>query len=561
MRGKDVLLDSLRQHGVEFVFGNPGTTESGLLDALLDAPELRYIMALHESVALGAAHYYSQAAQKPSFVNLHVAPGLGNALGMLYNAFEAGSPVVVTAGQQDTRTLLREPLLSADLVAMARPLTKWSAQAERADDLALLLHRAFKIAQDPPTGPVFLALPIDVLDQQTSQGALSPGRLYRGPSPDPRGIDVAAEMLLAADEPQIVIGDGASGLKAQSLLVALAEQLGAPVWYEGLHHHIGFPLAHRSCRSRLPADAEGQRRALAGADVILLIGGSFFEEVWYSEGPPFPDGAKILHIEDAAERLAKNFAVDIGIVSAAEPALAALSQALTNAADERFTAAAAARNRRLEEQKDEEIERQKQRAERRWHQHPISVPRLMSELKQAVPDDTIVVNEAITAVPDLYRTFGFARYGECYSTRGGGIGQALPGALGVKLVHPDHPILAISGDGSAMYSIQALWTAAHHGLGILYVILRNREYKILKYNIDVYRRRFGVATDRPYPQMDLYAPELDFAEQARGMGVWAQSVSSASDLEEAIREGLQHIQSDRPYLLDVEVERLGDNTT
>src|SRR5262244_1732570 len=195
MRGKQVFMESLIAHGVEHVFGNPGTTESPILDALLDYPQVKYIVALHEGVALGAASYYAQASGKTAVVNVHVAPGLGNALGMLYNALKARAPLVVTAGQQDTRLRLRGPVLGHDLVAMAAPLTKWSVQVERADEFALIMHRALKTAADPPGGPVFVALPIDVLEQDTEVGPFPVGELYRAPAPDAAGIRAAAELL------------------------------------------------------------------------------------------------------------------------------------------------------------------------------------------------------------------------------------------------------------------------------------------------------------------------------------------------------------------------------
>src|SRR5438477_12901002 len=207
MRGRQVLMESLIGHGVECVFGNPGTTESPILDALLDYPQLRYIVALHEGVALGAASYYAQATGKVGVVNVHVAPGLGNALGMLYNALKARAPLVVTAGQQDTRLRLRGPVLGHDLVAMAAPLTKWSVQAERGDEVAPILHRALKIATDPPAGPVFVGLPIDVMEQETDVEPFPPGALYRAPAPDPAGIRAAAELLLGSRQPVIVAGD------------------------------------------------------------------------------------------------------------------------------------------------------------------------------------------------------------------------------------------------------------------------------------------------------------------------------------------------------------------
>src|SRR5437667_3235041 len=184
MRGRQVLMDTLVNQGVEYLFGNPGTTESPIIDSLQDYPQIRYVLTLHEGVALGAASFYAQASGKTAVVNLHVAPGLGNALGMLYNALKSRAPLVVTAGQQDTRLRLRGPVLGHDLVAMAAPLTKWSVQVERADEFAPILHRALKIATDPPAGPVFVALPIDVLEQETDVEPFAPGRLYRASQPD-----------------------------------------------------------------------------------------------------------------------------------------------------------------------------------------------------------------------------------------------------------------------------------------------------------------------------------------------------------------------------------------
>jgi benzoylformate decarboxylase len=549
MRGTRVLMESLLAHEVAHVFGNPGTTESPILDALLDHPQLQYVVALHEGVALGAASYYALASGKPGVVSLHVAPGLGNALGMLYNALKARSPLVVTAGQQDTRLRLRGPVLGHDLVAMAAPLTKWSVQVERADELAPIVHRALKIATDPPAGPVFVALPIDVLEQETDVEPYPPGRLYRAPRPDPAGVEAAARLLLGSQRPAIVAGDDAA--RAAAELAALAERLGAPVWGEGIRTHQVLPSAHPNFRLGLPFDAVAIRTALDGADVVLLVGGPFFEEVWHAPGSPLPAGATAIHVESAPERLAQNFSVDVGLVSDPRAALAALDAAVERGAGPAFREAAARRNDALRALKARDREAQRARAARRWDHAPIAVPRLMAELEAALPPDAVVVDEAITASLDLARTVQFERAGDYVGARGGGIGQALPGALGVKLAHPDRPVLALSGDGSAMYSIQALWTAAHHGLAVVFVILNNREYRILKHNMDTYRQRFGVKPDRGYPNMDLVAPDLGFVDLARGLGVEGMRVSAPGELRPALDKALA---AGRPFLLDVGIE-------
>lgn len=551
MRGKQVVMDALVGHGVDLIFGNPGTTESPLIDALLDYPQLRYIVSLHEGVALGAASYYAQASGRVGVVNLHVAPGLGNALGMLYDAAKAGSPLVVTAGQQDTRMRLRAPILGHDLVAMAAPLVKWSVQAERADELGLLMRRAFKVATDPPAGPVFVALPIDVLEQETENGAELPGVLYRAPAPDPAGVAAAAHTLLASRRPALVVGDDVARARAHEEVVALAEALGAGVYSEGIRQHVAFPSSHPNWRQPLPFDAAAIRAALEGCDAVLLAGGSFFEEVWFAPGSPIPARAAVVQIEESPRRLAPNLPVTVGLITGMKAGLAALLAAIEANADPAFRVAARERNAALAALRQEDVAAQRARAERRGSRLPMSTARLMAELAQALPHEAIVVDESITASVDLWRTLSFEHPGDYHGARGGGIGQALPGALGVKLAHPDRPVVAISGDGSAMYSIQALWTAAHDHLAVVYVILSNREYRILKHNMDTYRQRFGAKPDRAYLHMDLAPPEIGFVEMAKGMGVAAERVTRTEEVAGALARALA---SGGPYLLDIVVE-------
>ena len=538
-------MESLVAHGVEFVFGNPGTTESPLIDALADYPKLRYVTALHEGVALGAATYYAAATGRTAAVNLHVAPGLGNALGMLYSAYKANAPLLVTAGQQDTRMRLRDPLLGHDLVGMAAPVTKWSAQVERADEMGPLLRRALKTASDAPSGPVFVALPIDVMEQETAVPPAAPSRLYRATRPDPAGVAELAKLLLASKRPAIVVGDDVARAGADRELVALTERLGAAVWFEGLRQQASFPTGHPNARSGLPFDAAGIRTALADVDLVLLVGGPFFEEVWFSAGEPFPDGAVVAQIEESPERLAYNFPLRCGLVGALAPTLAALAEAVA------ATPAAAARNAELKALKEQESAAHQARLQKAWDRRPISMARAMAEIRRGAPADVVVVDETITANLDLARSFDFQRPGDYFSGRGGGIGQGHARALGVKLAYPDRPVVAISGDGSAMYSIQALWTAAHHDLAIVFVILANREYRVLKHNLDIYRQRFGALSNRGYPNMDLATPELDFVALAKGMGVAGERIDHPDELGPAVARAFA---SGRPQLIEAVIE-------
>jgi len=551
MRGRQVFMDSLVAHDVTRIFGNPGTTESPLLDSLAAYPSIQYVTALQESIALCAASYYAQASGNTGIVSLHVAPGLGNAIGMLYGALRAGSPMIVTAGQQDTRLRLNNPVLGHDLVAMAAPVTKWAVQVERADEMGPILRRAFKIAHDGPPGPVFIGLPIDVMEQETSIGAATPAALHRAPLPTPAAIEELTTLMLAAKRPVIVTGDDVARSGANAALVRLAETLGASVWTEGLKLHCSFPTAHPSARHGLPLDAGAIQQAFGDSDLVVLVGGPFFEDVWYASNGPFPDGANVIHIEASPDRLAHSIAPTAGLVGDIGAALAGLADAVTAQATGSYPSEVTARNTTLAERKAKEIAVQTARTERAWDRTPISMPRVMAEIRDALPDNAIVVDETITASLDLARTIDFANAGDYYGARGGGIGQGIAGALGIAVAEPKRPVVCLSGDGSAMYAIQALWTAAHTELPIVFVILANREYRVLKHNIDVYRQRFDITSQEPYAHMDLGEPRLGFVNIAKGMGVAGTHVTVAADIGPAIQAAFQ---SKRPHLIEIDIE-------
>jgi benzoylformate decarboxylase len=551
MLGRHVFMDSLVNHGVSRLFGNPGTTESPLLDSLADYPGITYTTALHEGVALGAATFYAQASGGTGVVNLHVAPGLGNAIGMLYCALKAKTPLIVTAGQQDTRMRLRAPVLSHDLVAMATPVTRWAVQAESADELADIMHRAFRIAHEPPGGPVFIALPINVMEQETRRSALEPGKLYRDPLPNPQGIAEAAALVASAHTPVIIAGDDVARMNASGPLMALAQACGAPVWSEGIRGLASVPGSHPHAAGQLPVDSAAINRSLHGSDLILLVGGPFFEEVWYAEGSPFPNGTKVVHLERTAATLAANYPVSVGIAGDLKRSVEDLLSAVHKQRDEQSVQRAATRSAALSESAAEQAMKHASRVARAHIRRPMAMPVVTDILAGTLPDDVIVVDETITASTDLARSFKFDDPAAYFSGRGGGIGQGLPGALGVQLAHPERTVACISGDGSAMYSIQSFWTAAHHGLPIVFVILANGEYRILKHNLDGYRQRFATGSNKAYSHMDLSDPGLGFVEMAAGMGVSGCRVSEPDALKTALEEA---IAARAPRLIEVAIE-------
>ncbi len=550
MLGRDVILESLVANGAEYVFGNPGTTESPLVDNLAAYPSLSYILSLHEGISVGAANYYALASGRAGIVNLHVAPGLGNAIGMMYSALKANAPMIVTAGQQDTRLRLRGPLLGHDLVAMAAPVVKWSVQAEHANECADIMRRAFKVAHEPPAGPVFVSLPINVMEQETDIAAMPAGAPPSAVPPDPATVDELGELILNAKSPAIVIGDDVARSGAGDALTTLAEAIGAPIWAEIIRQHAAIPNHHPHLRGALPYDAAGTARVLGDADLVLLVGGPFFEEIWFSGGSPFPPGAKILQIEESYTRLGQNYSLTAGLVGGIAPALGRLHEIVRAQAPEEFIQAAGARRQQQINLKDAADSAWRAGVDRSKAGRPMAMAYAMSVLAEAIPPEVVVVDEAITASPDLTQAFTFTGPGDYFCGRGGGIGQGLPGALGVQLATPERPVVCISGDGSAMYSITALWTAAHHKLPITFIILANSEYRILKHNIDLYRARFDTQSNRAYAHLDLHEPALGFVEMAAGMGVDGVRVSDPEELSAAVDAALA---ADAPRLIEVAI--------
>ncbi|MCY4343319.1 MAG: thiamine pyrophosphate-binding protein [Gammaproteobacteria bacterium] len=548
MRGRQVFMDSLMAHGVEAIFGNPGTTENPLLDSLADYPGIRYYTALHEGIAVGAAKGYAQASGKAAVVNLHVAPGLGNGIGMIYGALKGRTPMIVTAGQQDTRLRLREPLLSHDLVAMAAPVTKWSAEPRSADEMAATLRRGFRIASEAPAGPVFIALPVDVMEQETELGAEAPDGLHAHPQAKDSGVAAAVAALLGSSSPAIIAGDDVATAGAHGELAALAERLGAPVWHEPLRSHAAFPSRHPNNQGRIPFEAATIRKALAGHDLVLLVGANLIEELWFDPGPLLPEAATVVHLCESPSRLAFNHRADIGLVGDLRDAMQRITTQCAELGGEAARALAQARNEALISAQQVRREAAAKAMSKIEDVRPMTPRRALHEISNTLPREAVVVDESITGSLEVATLFDFRGPGDYFSGRGGGIGQGIAAALGVQVAQRDRPVVALSGDGSAMYSVQALWTAAHCHLPVIFVILSNREYRVLKLNLEAYRHRFNAESNRPYPHMDLANPTLGFVDMARGMGMEGEQVSEPEALTAALRRALA---AGKPYLIDV----------
>jgi benzoylformate decarboxylase len=550
MSGKRAFLDLLKQEGVEVMFGNPGTTELPLMDAFATENELRYMLGLQEATVMAMADGYAQASGKLGVVNLHVAPGLGNAMGMLYDAQKAGTPILVTAGQHEQSFNTTEPILWADLPTIARPLVKWAAEVHRLEDLPRLVHRAVKTALAPPTGPVFLSLPGDILRADADIDLLAPTRVAPRLRGDRDAVEAAAKILANAESPLIMAGDAVAQSRAHAELVELAELLGAPVYTEFVPNTASFPSSHPLFRGSMVRLAPEVRKILDQHDVLFSVGGDLFTLSLPSPIDPMPRDITLIHLDVDAWELGKNYAPAVAILADPKGAL----PDITAAVRERMTsgARARARERLAATSKAIAAEREALKAKARAlaGASPVQPLALLHGIAETLPEDAIVVEEAISSAPGIRQLIRSNDPQSYFGLRGGGIGWGLPATMGVKVALPGRPVVGLIGDGSAMYTCQGLWTAAHYQIDAVFVILNNTSYRILKQRLHAMR---GLAEQADsYVGMELIDPKIDFVGLARSLGIKAERARTVHDTTDLLKSALN---GGGAMLIDVELDR------
>ncbi|MFD8691613.1 thiamine pyrophosphate-binding protein [Streptomyces sp. NPDC059651] len=532
---KAALFEQLAADGITHMFGNPGTVEQGFLD-LVDRSGTAYVLALHESVAVAMADGHARASGRPGLVQLHSSTGLGNAVGMLYQAKRGGSPLVALVGEAGVRYDAMDAQMAADLVAMARPVTKYATRVLDARSLLRVLRRAVTIAMTPPRGPVAVVLPADVMEELTTEPAVASCLPSFRTAPDPGEVARAAGLLAGGSAPLILMGDGVAASGAQAELTEVAELLGAPVWgvnssevnFDTTHPWYGGALGHMS--------GDDSARVAGGADAVLIVGTYVFPEVFPRLDSPFREGARIVHIDADAYEIAKNFPVDLGIAADPKRSLAALATELRRTVRAPRTVpprtVAAADSASL-------------------------MDLFVRELAARVPDRLAVFDEALTASGAVTRHLPPRVPGTYFQTRGGSLGVGIPGALGLKLARPDLEVVGFTGDGASMYTVQALWTAARYDIDATFVVCNNGRYQLLDDNLDRYRREQGApgiprtpgAPGLPAPQaFDLTRPDIHFPELAESLGVPGIRVEKPDDVHTAVGALLCHR---GPLLIDL----------
>ena len=555
MLGIDAFLEILARAGVRHIFGNPGSTELPLNDALVADDRFQYIFGLQEVPLTAMADGYAMASGTPGIVCVHICCGLGNSMGMLYNAHCEGTPLIILAGQQDRRLRFEEPVLAGDMVGAATPWTKWAVEVQRAEDVPNAVRRALQTALTPPTGPVFLSLPVDLQLENVDNLDLTPPHIPdRRVRPPLEALRRAADILVQASNPAILAGSRVTEADGIGELTALAETLGAPVLAESTasHGRRPMPADHPLYAGALSMWSPDVRQRLEEFDVLFAVGLDMLRLYIYREpARPLPEHIRLLHLDADPWQLGKNYPLEVGLVGDPKAGLGELAQLVSEiippqrvqlARERRETAVARRATQRQDLLAEIEAERD---------QRPMTHLTFVEAMCRSLPPDVAVVEEAMTTHQNLLTKLCVpADPTGLFGHRGWALGWGLGCAIGVKLAWPERPVVALLGDGSALYGIQGLWTAAHHHIPVTFVIANNAQYRILKMGGEI--MQLPQMAKKNYLGMDLVDPEIDFVNLARSFGVQAYQVTEPDELDERMRASLQ---ISEPTLLDARIER------
>ena len=550
MTGARAFLEMLKAEGVETIFGNPGTSESAIMALLPEYPDLRYLLATQEGVAMGMADGYAVSGRRPAVVNLHIETGLANGISLLHHAMDGGAPLVLTAGNKDIRKLAEG---RSDLAEMVRQFTKWSVEVTHPEQVPGVMRRAFQEALNPPTGPVFVGIAANALDGEAEMTITPSMARVAAPTPDSGAVQEGAAMLTRSANPVMLVGDRLAQAQGMDAAVRVAERAGARVYATSIAR-ANFPSGHGQFLGRINPTLPAGRRLLDDADVVLAVGASIFSGFFYVSGPSLSPGTKLIHLDSSLRDIGRVEPTDVALFGDPRAGLEMLDEALAGQMDSVSNARAAERRKVIREMKEQAQAGWERNLRQSWNARPMTPERMMHEVGAALPSNAIVVDDSLSSKDALHGAIKFNELDSIYGERIGAIGWGMGAGLGVKLANPDRPVLAVTGDGSAMMTVQALWTAANYGIPTVYLVCNNRSYRILKLNMNVHQREIlGREVEdgfEGYVGMDFPLP-LNIAGIAEAIGVYGRTISDPDDIGPEIGKALD---SGKPAVLDVVID-------
>ena len=559
MKGHEAILRQFLANGIDHMFGNPGTVEQGFLDTLSDVPEMKYILTLQESIAVLCADGYARASFKPALVQIHSSPGLGNAIGNLYQAKKGQSPLIVIGGDAGIKYQAMDAQMAADLVAMAEPVTKWSAMVQHPSSLLRMVRRAIKIASTPPYGPVYLCLPEDILDQEVTEEIFPAHIPSHATHPDDIEINSIIDCIKKASNPIVLVGDGVAWNGDIQPIVDFAELIGSKV-YSADGGEVNFPDNHLlNYGSTGHMFGDQSIKITKECDLCIVLGCYLLPEVYPTLGDIFNNETKVIHIDTDVHNIAKNHRVDLSFVSKPTtvinrliPEIKSLSLDWLSLAKKRkdlYESESPVLINKIDENYGTEITIKDELFDDK--NHFMRSGFFIKKLSEILPKETIIFDEALTNSPPIGRYIPGKKPGERMLTRGGSLGTGFPGAIGAKIAHPEKTVIGFSGDGGSMYTIQCLWTASRHNVKAKFIVCQNRSYRLLQANISKFWSERGIE-NRDYPLVfDLSKPEICFANIARSFDLKAERIFKPSQVEPAIKRMLDY---NGPYLINLVLE-------
>ena len=544
-------LEVAAAHGVDYVFGLPGTSGQEFIGTIADQEKIRFVLAMHETCVVSMADGHARVTGRPQLAQVSTLPGSANAVGALYDAYRDRSPVIVTSTNVDTRIVGRDSHTEGkDLVEMTKQFTKWSAEVHRADRIPEYLNRAFKVASTPPTGPVYLALPSNLLGETISiaNPQADRSRIVPRIAGDPEALAEAAKLLAQAKRPVIVAGSGVAKSGATEELIKFAEMVGAPVVMEPRYSFLAFPTTHPQSFQIAERQPSFDLPVWGEPDLIFAVGCRLIREYRYLSEPVIKPETRCIHIEEDPWEIGKVFPVDVGIIADAKSALRSLVEIYP-----KFAAPSDGKAERLEcirnakEQVNAELEN---RVKQGWDSTPINAARLARIMDRLIEKDALIVNESPTSKDILMANFQFSPGRSYFSNSSGGfLGWGLGAAIGAKLASPKRRVVACLGDGSCMFGIQGLWTLAKYRVPLVVIVFNNRAYMAVKNQFRGSEERIRIAAEMG---AEITGPDINFARLADTFGIFGQRVEQPDAIEPALKRALEQ---NGPALVDVVISQ------
>ena len=544
LEGKHALLQMFVAEGVNYVFGNPGTSETPMMTILPEYKDLDYILVLQEGVAVGMAEGYGRSTGTVPLVSLHIDNGMANGLSLMIDQLRSGTPMVMTAGNKDIRKL--GPGRS-DLAELARPFAKWSAEITHAGQVPSVIRRAFQEAKTSPTGPVFVGMSANAFDDVADVNIQPSTDVVQNSSTDPNTLEEVCDLLSTASKPIMIIGDRLNG--ANQAAVKLAETAGIPVYGHG-SFEVNFPATHPLWQGNLSVRNPDAVKAIRSADLIIAAGCTVFDDFFYQAEDIIPKSAKLVHIDSDPSSVGKSEPSDIAILAAPSEVITQLAESVSYEFTGTKAEEAALRVKDAASVSSARREAFAKSAMKQRNMSPMSPSTFAATFADALPSDATVFNDGISTGGLIFEAMSPDERGSYYAIRGGAIGWGMGATMGVQLGQPDRPVVGVMGDGTAIMTIQALWTAANSNVPAVFVICNNRSYRILKLNSNVYHRMQGLQTPESYVASDFDLP-LDFKSQADAYGVEGVRVETPDELTAQIQRGCE---LNKPLVIDAVID-------